>query len=98
MSDFARTYQTPADKIRALEAELEEMRSALAYEARVVEAQTDLAAIKGRRKKILVDSIERMRQMALSDVKPVSFYSVYAHTSAARYGMSSELRTLRDGL
>ena len=46
-------------------AERDHLRKAMAYEAQVVEAQTDLAAIKGQRRQILDEQIKRMRLEAL---------------------------------
>ena len=39
----------------------------LACEARIIEAQTDLAAIKGTRRRILDEQIARMRRIALGE-------------------------------
>lgn len=58
-----------ADLLRVAAREIERLRESLAYNARVIEAQTlDLKALSNRRRDILTDTVEHMRSEALGHV------------------------------
>lgn len=67
---LATAARAAADRIDALAAEVLALRRALAYEARVVEAHTDLKAITGSRREHLDEAVSRMRQAALTGNDP----------------------------
>lgn len=58
--------ETPDRRVQILEGHVERLREAMAYEARVIEAQTlDLKSLSKGRRKILATQVERMRAVAL---------------------------------
>lgn len=74
-----------SDRIAELEATVDYLLSVVAYEARVIEAQTlDLASLAKGRRKVLAESVESMREVA-------------THGQSVRYGYPArrELDLLR---